>query len=97
MSARAWGTNARDAVAEGADYPIGREEARADAAHTRKAIARLRRKQQRLAAQMAQVAASLTGAEIMLRTIFGVYPDLDDELVQVAGGFLVDGDCQPVT
>lgn len=57
-------------------YPIGLEEARADAAHARKDLARLERKKAALVAKVADVEQTIAGCKIMLRTICGVYPEL---------------------
>lgn len=60
-------------------FPLPRSEARKDLAFAAKTIARLERKEARLLAQVADVRASIAGVHQMVRTIVGVYPDLDDE------------------
>lgn len=60
-------------------FPIPREEARLDVAHARKTIARLERKKAALAGQIAEADERAEDVRRMLRTIFGVYPDLDEE------------------
>lgn len=60
-------------------FPIPREEARLDVAHARKTIARLGRRKAALAGQIAEVDEQVEDVRRMLRTIFGVYPDLDEE------------------
>lgn len=60
-------------------YPIDLEEARADAAHARKTIARLERRKAFYADQIANADESIARTERMLRIIVGVYPELDVE------------------
>lgn len=57
-------------------YPIGLEEARADAARSRRSLARLHLKKAALAVQLANVEATIRSRETMLRVICGVYPEL---------------------